>query len=281
MLAGQAGFEVCDDGNARDDDACLTAASARCGDGILRTDLAENQVGYEACDDGNQLNHDDCDNECQIRVTDGSSPDRAAQSCRVLHEQHPELPSALYWIDFDADGPNTALRHYCDMAWRDGGWTLIVNRRNGGYGSRWGTTHVQRNQPGIDRDYILDFVTQVPTATEVGMRYLTNGSGFTHAFDGDWTWRNNRALRRQVADGRYLIFASSSDRRDNYCVVSGRYDNGYTCDGDRGQIAGQGFFEDNAANEFCNCRGHGWKSQAGGCQAQVCEPGGYVSVWLR
>jgi cysteine-rich repeat protein len=48
------GAEACDDGNSRDDDACLSNCElARCGDGAL-------QVGVEACDDGNEVDEDDC-----------------------------------------------------------------------------------------------------------------------------------------------------------------------------------------------------------------------------
>jgi cysteine-rich repeat protein len=50
------GFEVCDDGNADDTDACTAACTeARCGDGAVR-------AGVEECDDGNDNRDDTCDN---------------------------------------------------------------------------------------------------------------------------------------------------------------------------------------------------------------------------
>ncbi|MFH1366501.1 MAG: DUF4215 domain-containing protein [Patescibacteria group bacterium] len=50
--------EVCDDGNASNDDACLNScASATCGDGYT-------EAGVEDCDDGNASNEDACLNNC-------------------------------------------------------------------------------------------------------------------------------------------------------------------------------------------------------------------------
>lgn len=58
--------EECDDGNGRDDDACLTSCRwARCGDGVVRS-------GVELCDDGNQSNADGCSTSC-LRCDDGDA----------------------------------------------------------------------------------------------------------------------------------------------------------------------------------------------------------------
>lgn len=67
------GFERCDDGNDDDLDACLSGCvSARCGDGVVRTDLAEGEAGYEVCDDGNTIDSDGCNGDCQpARCGDG------------------------------------------------------------------------------------------------------------------------------------------------------------------------------------------------------------------
>ena len=57
----------CDDGNEVDADACRNGCvMARCGDGVVRTDLQEGDNGFEACDDGNANNDDDCSNECRV-----------------------------------------------------------------------------------------------------------------------------------------------------------------------------------------------------------------------
>jgi len=70
--------EACDDGNSDDNDACLnTCQPARCGDGFVRTDLAEGEDGFEGCDDGNLIEHDTCTNQCSRNVVfmHGSGPD--------------------------------------------------------------------------------------------------------------------------------------------------------------------------------------------------------------
>ena len=60
--------EACDDGNLVAQDACTNACEhARCGDGLLRVDLAEGADGYEGCDDGNAIEDDGCTSDCQIR----------------------------------------------------------------------------------------------------------------------------------------------------------------------------------------------------------------------
>ena len=60
------GTEACDDGNDVLTDACQNCLVARCGDGVMRTDLSSNESGYEACDDGNEEPGDECSVECLI-----------------------------------------------------------------------------------------------------------------------------------------------------------------------------------------------------------------------
>ncbi len=68
LAAGITGAELCDDGNTEDNDGCTAScAVARCGDGLLRTDLEAGDEGYEACDDGNDDNSDDCSNSCLVQ----------------------------------------------------------------------------------------------------------------------------------------------------------------------------------------------------------------------
>ena len=65
--------EQCDDGNRTNFDACTNACErARCGDGIIREDLDENDEGFEACDDNNANDQDACTNSCaRARCGDG------------------------------------------------------------------------------------------------------------------------------------------------------------------------------------------------------------------
>ena len=60
--------EECDDGDEDETDECLsTCERARCGDGILRTDIDEGQSGYEECDDGNTIDSDVCSSQCVVK----------------------------------------------------------------------------------------------------------------------------------------------------------------------------------------------------------------------
>ena len=47
LAEGAEGFEVCDDGNAVDEDACVGCQPARCGDGIVREDLNDGDDANE------------------------------------------------------------------------------------------------------------------------------------------------------------------------------------------------------------------------------------------
>ncbi|HBU49515.1 MAG TPA: hypothetical protein DEB46_14510, partial [Myxococcales bacterium] len=56
--------EECDDGDEDDRDACLECVTARCGDGIVRLDLAAGEAGFEECDDGDRVDNNECNNHC-------------------------------------------------------------------------------------------------------------------------------------------------------------------------------------------------------------------------
>ena len=52
--------------------AALDCRLARCGDGILRTDLSDTDPDYEECDDGDLNNGNECTNQCKVaRCGDG------------------------------------------------------------------------------------------------------------------------------------------------------------------------------------------------------------------
>lgn len=75
--------EACDDGNNVDHDGCTNACEpAACGDGLLRSDLAEGLPGFEACDDGNSNNNDACTNACEPgRCGDGFLAEVLGEGC--------------------------------------------------------------------------------------------------------------------------------------------------------------------------------------------------------
>ncbi|MBM64802.1 MAG: hypothetical protein CMH55_01045 [Myxococcales bacterium] len=81
------GAETCDDGNADDQDGCLSSCvRARCGDGIHRLDLLLGAPGFEQCDDGNERDDDDCRGDCLANicgdgVPGGRGADGQIESC--------------------------------------------------------------------------------------------------------------------------------------------------------------------------------------------------------
>ena len=122
--AVQAGVEACDDGNADEGDACTTLCAApTCEDGLASGDESDVDCGGacgacgagQACDDG-----DDCGTRvckaglCQLAV-----------SCQEIHDLSPQLPSGVYTVDFDGDGPEPQASVECEMNIDLGGWTLV------------------------------------------------------------------------------------------------------------------------------------------------------------
>ncbi len=59
--------EACDDGNADPTDGCTNdCVLADCGDGVVRTDVAEGDDAWEECDDGNIFDDDACRSDCRV-----------------------------------------------------------------------------------------------------------------------------------------------------------------------------------------------------------------------
>ncbi len=93
------GDELCDDGNAQDDDACVSSCiPAACGDGHVF-------LGVEDCDDGNVASADGCPSTCEIPDACDEGVDRQAYDapwvvCSADAEQA--------WISFgQVDFPGT------------------------------------------------------------------------------------------------------------------------------------------------------------------------------
>ena len=111
-----------------DDDGCTSAcATARCGDGITRTDLAEGEPGFEVCDDGNEDNDDECTTVCAPRCGDGLlSGDEACDDGntrrRRLHEplRGGARGDGIVWAGEetcdDQNGTDDACTNACQVA---------------------------------------------------------------------------------------------------------------------------------------------------------------------
>ena len=115
------GAEECDDGNAADDDACVSDCRfARCGDG-------HTQVGLEECDDGNRDSTDDCTEKCQVpRCGDGllhpdtevcdagnANADNIYDGCNTLCEPGPRCGDSKVNGPEDCDDNNDDLSDGC------------------------------------------------------------------------------------------------------------------------------------------------------------------------
>ena len=162
------GYEICDDGNTVNEDACTNECIvAVCGDGILRTDVGVDDRAYEACDDGNFESDDGCLADCQLpscgdgylhrgveacdpsiegfeaycdeqcnlvgnsRLGTGTTADDAASSCRVVQLINPQAQDGPYWLDTDGPEGEPAVEVHCDMTTQGGGWTRIAMLRRG------------------------------------------------------------------------------------------------------------------------------------------------------
>jgi cysteine-rich repeat protein len=201
--------EECDDGNMVDTDACLnTCLNAECGDGVVF-------MGTEECDDGNMSNLDACTVMCKAptcmdalqsgKETDvdcgGGAPCKACNkgkdckvdtdcitgacvsgtcnlptSCKQLKNGLLNVPSGVYQLDVDGDGPKLPFEAYCEMLVDGGGWILVGRSRNtpsnpGCAGTDGGTSFGWRSAQGSLGDdvnaYSMDVVSKGIVFTQV------------------------------------------------------------------------------------------------------------------
>ena len=69
--------EACDDGNADNADACTNSCStAVCGDAVTRTDLLAGEEGFEACDDGNDVEHAGAEQTDDVQPEEAAKPQK-------------------------------------------------------------------------------------------------------------------------------------------------------------------------------------------------------------
>ena len=119
---------------------------ARCGDGVVRTDLQEGDNGFEACDDGNANNDDDCSNECRVPGQCGGwewnggcwyTAPRVNMSCQELCAAHGGFDAAT-----SRHTGNQVGRHFWPNK-REGRNWVAIECSSTDNNTNWGATGAQ------------------------------------------------------------------------------------------------------------------------------------------
>ncbi len=234
-----------------------------CGNGVVEDG--------EACDDGNDEDLDGCLSGCV-----------APASCKQLLDLGLSIGDAVYVLDPDGAGGEAPFDVWCDMT--GGGWTLVTAWSSGLPAGDFGTSLELSGEPGPTVQHAVPFL-QLPGTAEFRMVYLGSGAAFSAAFADSSAWeQSGKSTRRHLADGRYLVFdGQHCGEHAGFCAVSGAYNGGFNCDGNNGQLTGngQGLFVDCTSDEWCSCGSRGWKTNGGSCAPDVCPISANVVVYLR
>jgi hypothetical protein len=279
--------EGCDDGNLDDDDSCIDCLPAECGDGIRwvgEEACDKEDLGPETCADllgadyvGDVFCNPDCSYNVSLCIGPLGTVSNPAANCKAILDAGDSSGDGVYYL---LAGDDT-VKAWCDM--EGGGWTLVTSWPHELTPGVWGEFSLDLDDPKPGTKHVLPFRSILPHPTEIRMTYVDNAQSLTFALTpgADWQVHDNGA-RFPLPDGRYLVFAAvHCGPGQGICVVSGAYHTGFTCDGNNGQIAGQGVFQECTYDEFCNCNTYGWKYASGGCSAAVCPADGQLAVYLR
>ncbi len=279
--------EECDDGNTVGSDDCVDCKNAFCGDGVRRVlveDCDGQDMGPGTCSsllgagfDGTVTCGAGCKYDtikCKGPLGSASNP---ATSCKEILDAGKSTGNGVYYLK---SGANT-VKAWCDMS--NGGWTLVTSWPHVPTGGVWGEFTTGLDDPAPGKKHAHAFRTMFPHPNEAKIVYLGNNQTISVTTAGGANWTVvDQGCRIQLSDGRYLVFERlHCQPGQGVCVHNGAYDTGVNCDGDMGQIAGQGMFNDCTKNEFCSCGTYGWKYQAGGCTPTVCQPPDQLAVYFR
>ncbi len=259
-----------------------------CGDGVIdpATEICEpGQIGDATCASlvgADYTGTVTCGGDCATYNTTACSQSvgtetNPAASCKAILDAGGSTGDGQYFVN-SALG---AVKVYCDMS--GGGWTLVASWPYDTFEGNWGTTALALDDPKPGTKHIVPFISVIPSPSTVRMVYLPNGETLEKAVAAGAAWETaSKGARIALADGNFLIWdEQGSCQNYGVCFVNGTYSNGFLCDGNSGQVGGQGLFNCNTSDEFCGCGSHGWKSASGGCSASVCNADGQVAIYLR
>ena len=257
-----------------------------CGNGKLEVgEACDGDVTCQSLHDSTWFGMASCEGSCTDLNTDAcrtklGTEALPASSCAAIPSDGVDDPVGLFWIE----GPDGPVQAWCDLISADGGWTLVSNRTYSEIPGAWGTFTEGTLPPTPGALGVLLFTSWFPAPTGIRLVYTGNGQSITRAVAPGASWESaGLGLRIQLAAGDYAIFSDQpATPGESVCITSGTFDTGYKCDGNGGQLqVGQGLFSAFAEDELCNCDNFAWKHDIGGCEASVCEPKGFESVYLR
>ncbi len=278
--------EVCDDGNDDPTDACVACEAAKCGDGQI-------QAGVEVCD-GDKIGSATCESElgagfsgevvCGVdcKALDASgckgplgSESNPAATCKAIKDDQAGAKSGPFWL---VHGEAKA-KVWCDMETGGGGWLLALAWDTAEAGKVWGKFSTGLADPTPAKKHATPFVELIAKPTEWRIVYTGNGQSVAGSFAGGATWQtsgNNAYMA--ASDGRSFVIADYCSSA-GFCINNGAA-GGHSCDGNSGQINGQGLYNSCSYDEFCSCAAGGWKI-TGNCSPSVCPISALVTVYLR
>ncbi len=255
---------ACNDGNACtptdacDAGACVGTGGLDCDDGVACTtdscDPAKGCVhvplapccsngvvdGTDECDDGNLVAGDGCSAACKTEPQ---------TSCRTLHDKMPQLPSGIYTIDMDGDGPAAPFQVRCDMELDGGGWTLVAVARFGHHGEAGWNDNSDLN-PGqstsLDEHWHFsrDRVNTLSQQDQFRMMCFESNNNYVRywwgASDHDWTVAHSAAESWDSYDKQGTSFPTAwapwhyglvSGNTETNVVITAHSGNHWACGG--------------------------------------------------
>jgi hypothetical protein len=280
--------ETCDDGNEEIHDSCVACQDSICGDGF-RADVGElcdgDELGPETCADvagagfeGDLSCNEDCTYNSDACIGPLGTVGNPATSCKAILDAGDSTGDKVYYLK----AGDETVEAYCDMS--GGGWTLVTSWKYALTGGKtWGGFDSGENAPSPSKQHAIPFRSIITSPSEARFVYLGNNQSITFTIADGAAWETEgEGCRIAISGGRKLVFERvHCSNGQGICAVNATYGSGFNCDGDNGQIAGQGLFNECTGNEFCNCGSYGWKYSTGGCTASVCNPPAQLAVYLR